>query len=116
MKKHKLLHFGHCYLNKSGDLVIELLSGNKRHGYMFAASSAHPSVFLQNIWIQTRIVPNDGHWIEISAKDFVMTSQVHSSGYKVKPAPKGGPCVISKFGGEPMKFAVASSVTKNRPY
>ena len=96
MKKYKLLRFGHCYLNESGDLVIGLLHGNKKHGYTFAASSAHAAAFLQTIWIQTRMVPNDGHWTEISAKDFVMVSQVHSSGYKVKPAPKGGPCVISK--------------------
>lgn len=97
MKKYKLLHFGHCYINESGDLVIGLLHGNKKHGYKFAASSANPAVFLQEILIPTRIVPNDGHWIEISAKDFVVVSQVHSSGYKVKPAPKGGPAVISKF-------------------
>jgi len=97
MKKHKLLRFGHCYLNKSGDLIIGLLHGNKKHGYRFAASSAHPAAILQEIWIQTRIVPNDGHWTEISSKDFMVASQIHSSGYKVKPASKGRPCVISKF-------------------
>jgi hypothetical protein len=97
MKKYKLLRFGHCYLNSSGDLVIGLLHGNKKHGYKFAASSANPSAFLREVWIQTRIVPNDGHWTEIGPKDFVMVSQVHSSGYKVKPALRGGPCLISKF-------------------
>jgi len=97
MKKYKLLRFGHCYINESGDLVIGLLHGNKKRGYIFAASSAHPAAFLQNIWIQTRIVPNDGHWTEVSAKDFMVVSQVHSNGYKVRPAPKGEPCLISKF-------------------
>jgi hypothetical protein len=77
MKKYKLLHFGHCYINESGDLVIGLLHGNNKRGYTFAASSAHPAAFLQNIWIQTRIVPNDGHWTEVSAKDFMVVSQVH---------------------------------------
>ena len=57
MKKHKLLRFGHCYINESGDFAIGLLHGNKKHGYRFAATHANPAVFLQEIWIQTPYSP-----------------------------------------------------------
>ena len=98
MKKYKLLRFGHCYMNADGDFIIGLLRGNKAHGYWFAASSAHPAVFLQDVWVQSRIVPNDGHWIEIVPDTFVAISQIHASGYKIKPAlKKGGSAVISKY-------------------
>lgn len=96
MKKYKLLRFGHCYINASGDLVIGLLHGNKKRGYTFAASSAHPAMFLQNLWIPSRIVPNDGHWTEVSSSEFNVVSMYHAAGYKANPTPKGGICV-AKF-------------------
>ena len=98
MKKHKLLRFGHCYMNTDGDFIIGLLRGNKAHGYWFAASSAHPAVFLREVWVQSRSVPDDGHWIEIVPNDFVLVSQLHASGYKIKPTlKKGGLPAILKY-------------------
>lgn len=99
MNKYKILHFGHCYLNSEGDFVIGLLSGNKKHGYTFAASHAHPySVALGKLHVDSRVVPNDGHWIEVSPEAFNLVSQCHSGGYKVKPPDKaGGRAVISKY-------------------
>lgn len=99
MRKYKLLRFGHCYSNQEGDFVIGLLGGDKKHGYTFAASHAHPYAMLGRIYIQSRVVPNDGHWIEIDPAMFNVASAVHVSGHKVKfPAGKSGEFpVISKY-------------------
>lgn len=98
MKKHKLLRFGHCYLNEPGDFVIGLVGGNKKHGYTFIASHAHPNVMLGRIYIQSRMVPNDGHWIEVTPESYGIVSNIHASGYKVTfPTKRGERPVISKF-------------------
>ncbi len=97
MKKFKLLRFGHCYINQEGDFVIGLLRGDKKHGYTFAASHAHPNVMLGRIQIQSRVVPNDGNWTEITPEMFNVASTCHASGYKVKPATLGGLPVITKY-------------------
>lgn len=97
MKKYKLLRFGHCYVNRDGTFIIGLVGGNKRHGYTMLASHAHPYVFLQNINVMSRIVPNDGNWMEITPYQYNAISSYHADGYIVKPSPKGGPFVISKF-------------------
>ena len=98
MKKYKLLRHGHCYINEQGDFVIGLMSGTKRLGYTFIASYANPNVMLGKIHIQSRIVPNDGHWIEIHPQMFNVVSAVHISGHKVKfPSVKGTLPVILKY-------------------
>ena len=98
MKKHKLLRFAHCYINQEGDFVIGLLSGDKKHGYQFAGSHANPSVWLGTFQLMSRIVPNDGNWIEIDHKIFNVASVLHVTGHIVKfPAKKGRELpVISK--------------------
>ena len=85
MKKHKLLRFGHCYSNEAQNLVIGLLRGNKRRGYTFAASTTAPFI-LEKIWMPSRIVPNDGHWKEVSFDLFCNLCDFHSHyrmGYKI---------------------------------
>ena len=73
-----------------------LVGGNKKHGYTMFASHANPYIFLENINVMSRIVPNDGNWIEITPEQYKAIASYHSEGYVVKPAPKGGPFVISK--------------------
>ena len=90
MKNYKLLRFGHCYINHEGDFVIGLVGGDKRHGYVFLASHAHPSVMLGKIQIQSRIVPNDGHWLEIDPEAYNIASILHASGLKMKVPVFGG--------------------------
>ena len=98
MKKYKLLRFGHCYINSDGSFIIGLLHGDKRHGYWFVAHHVDPMVVcLDKIMVLNRIVPNDGHWTEISLRDYNVVASFHIAGYKVKPAPKGGPALISKY-------------------
>lgn len=84
MKKYKLLRFGHSYINREGDLAIHLMGGCKKKGYKLAASSAHPNVWLGKIQILSRIVPNDGNWIEVDARTFNAASSLLVRGYKVK--------------------------------
>jgi hypothetical protein len=84
MKKFKLLRVGHCYINREGDFVVALLRGDKKHGYKFAASHAHPNVWLGKIQTLSRIVPNDGNWIEIEPAMFNIASAFHYSGHVVK--------------------------------
>jgi hypothetical protein len=83
MNKYKLLKFGHCYLNKTGNFVVGLLSGNVKHGYVFACSHAHPSVMINECHMQSRIVPNDGNWIEVSKEMFNAVHAVHVTGHVV---------------------------------
>jgi|ERR1017187_6500457 hypothetical protein len=98
MKKYKLFKFGHCYINEQGDFVIGLVSGNKWHGYTFIASHAHPNVMLGKIHVQSRMVPNDGHWIEVTPEMYNIAASFHVSGYKVTlPIKHGKRPAISKY-------------------
>lgn len=100
MKKFTLIRFGHCYINRQGDFAVALLRGDKKHGYQLAASSAHPNVWLGQIQIQTRVIPNDGSWMEIDPAMFNVASACHASGHVVKfPVGKtnGELPVISKY-------------------
>jgi len=80
MKKYMLLRFGRCYLNREGDFVIALLRGDKSHGYEFAASHAHSSVWLGRIYIRSRVVLDDGNWIEVDPSVFNAASALHIHG------------------------------------
>ena len=84
MKKYRLLHYGHCYINKNGDFAVALIGGDKKHGYIFQASHTCRDFFTGKIYIRSRIVPNDGHWMEISPQDFVASTIMHGAGYPVK--------------------------------
>ena len=89
MKKYKLFRFGECYINREGDFVIGLLHGDKKHGYVFAASHAKPSVLLGTIQTLSRIVPNDGNWINIDHDMFNLASRLYITGHVLKfPAKK----------------------------
>ena len=89
MKKYTLLRFGHCYINREGDFAVSLLRGDKKHGYKLAASHANRNVWLGQIQLQSRIIPNDGSWIEIDPAIFNVASTLHVSGYVTK-FPSGG--------------------------
>jgi len=101
MKKYKLLKFGHCYINREGDFAIGLLSGDKKHGYQLAASSAHPSVWLGKIQVMSRVVPNDGNWIEIGPEEFNVASALHVTGHVAKfpasPTSRELPVISKKY-------------------
>jgi hypothetical protein len=98
MKKYKLLKFGQCYINREGDFVIALLGGEKKKGYRFAGSHAHPYVVLGTFQLLSRIVPNDGNWIEITPYGFNVASHYHSQGYVMRLSDKPGePPVITKY-------------------
>lgn len=84
MKKYKLLRFGHCYINREGDFAIGLLRGDKKSGYELAASHAHPNAWLGKIHILSRVVPNDGNWVEIDPQMFNVASAFHTTGHVVK--------------------------------
>lgn len=97
MKKYKLLRFGHCYTSRNGEFVVALLKGDKKHGYLFVGSHVKPCVILGKFQLLSRVVPNDDSWIEISADTFNVASELHISGYIVKPSEyRGGLPVISK--------------------
>ena len=68
MKKFKLLRYGHCYSTKNGDFIVCLIAGHHTRGYTFLAS--HSKMYMHRLYIGSRIVPNDGHWIEIDPKYF----------------------------------------------
>jgi hypothetical protein len=95
--KYKTLKFGRCYVNEDGSFVVCLLAGSKRKGYLFAASHVHPFAFLGTISLQSRIVENDGRWIEINPEMFNVASAFHATGHVVKlPSEKGSLPRISK--------------------
>ncbi len=101
MKKYKLLRFGHCYINREGDFVVGLLYGDKKNGYFLAASHANPSVWLGTIQMLSRVVPNDGNWIDIDPEVFNVASALHVSG-RVLTFPNGNstgerPVVTKKY-------------------
>lgn len=87
MKKFKLLRFGHCYINREGDFAVALLHGDKKHGYQFAASHAHPLVWLGKIQMLSRVVPNDENWREIDLNTFKAASAFHATGHVIKFVP-----------------------------
>jgi len=84
MRKYKLFRFGHYYINREGSFAIGLLYGDKRHGYLFAASYANPILWLGKIQIQSRIVPNDDNWIEIDRAMFNVASILHIRGHTMR--------------------------------
>lgn len=83
MKKYRLLHYGHCYINKTGDFAIALIGGSKKYGYIFQASHTCRNFLTGKIYIRSRIVPNDGYWREIPPQDFIMTTILHGEGRPV---------------------------------
>jgi hypothetical protein len=87
MKKYKLLKFGRCYINQKGDFVIGLMSGKKKYGYYLVGSHANTSVFLGHFWLESRIVPNDGNWIEVHPKMFNVASALHMTGHVMEVRP-----------------------------
>lgn len=89
MKKYKLLRFGQCYINRVGDFIIGLLYGDKKHGYVFAASHANPSTMLGKIQAMSRIVPNDGNWTEITPEQFNVASALHWKGQVMQMTANG---------------------------
>jgi hypothetical protein len=80
MKKYKLLRFGHSYINRTGDFAVSLMYGDKKHGYVFAAQHANPAVWLGTVQTLSRIVPNDGNWIDISPEQFNVASALMVGG------------------------------------
>jgi len=96
MKKFKLFRFGKCYINREGDFVIALLKGSKKHGYTFAGSNANPSVWLGKFYLLSRIIPNDGSWIEVDEALFNIASAFHVSGYITQLSPEKLPAAIIK--------------------
>lgn len=84
MKKYKLLRHSKCYINRVGDFVICLLDGNKKKGYEFAGSHAHPKVILGKFQLMSRIVANDGNWTEITPQQFNIVAAYHSYGGTVR--------------------------------
>jgi len=84
MKKFKLLKFGQCYINQTGDFVIALLSGDKKHGYQFAGSHANPAVWLGTFQLLSRVIPNDGNWSEVDHAMFNVASALHVTGHVAK--------------------------------
>jgi len=84
MKKFKLLRFGQCYINQTGDFVIGLLSGDKKHGYQFVGNHANSAVWLGKFQLLSRIVPNDGNWREVDPAMFNVASALHATGHVVK--------------------------------
>jgi len=82
--KYKTLKFGKCYINKAGDFAIGVLSGDKKHGYQFAGTCAHPYVWLGQFQLQSRLVPNDGNWREIEVEMFNAVSALHVTGNVVE--------------------------------
>ncbi len=91
MKKYRLLRFGHCYITKNGDFAIALISGNKTRGYTFRSAHTCRNFLPGDITMRTRVVPNDGYWLEITPQDFVVAYHVINQGYTVKmtEAPEG---------------------------
>lgn len=96
MKKYKLLRFNRSYINRSGDFAVSLMYGDKKQGYVFAASHANPTVWLGTVQTITRIVPNDGNWSEIQPEQFNLASALHSQGLTIQLTSNSG--VISAFG------------------
>lgn len=101
MKKYKLLKFGKCYINTEGDFVIGLLRGDKKHGYTFAGSHAHPHVWLGTFQLMSRVITNDGNWKEIDPSMYNVASALHTTGHVLKfPANRSGgelPVVSKKY-------------------
>lgn len=97
MKKFKLLRFGKCYINREGDFVIALLRGSKKKGYLFAGSNANPSVWLGTFSLLSRIVPNDGNWIEIDKQTFNVASAFHVTGHVIQFSDNKLPVVSKKY-------------------
>jgi hypothetical protein len=83
MKKYKLLRHGHCYVTKNGDFAVALIGGNKRHGYTFIAGHTCRNFITGKIYMQSRIVPNDGHWKEIPPQEFAVVAYHHGEGRSV---------------------------------
>lgn len=80
MRKYKLLQFGKCYVNRTGDVAITLLSGCKKKGYQFAGSCAAPAMLLGKFQLLSRVVENDGNWVEVTPSVFNAASAWHSKG------------------------------------
>jgi hypothetical protein len=87
-------------MNEDGSFVIGLLMGNKEYGYIFAASHAHPNVFLGTIHIQKRVVENDSHWTEIPHEMFNIASSLHATGHVVK-MPAGWRAFVEEHKNDP---------------
>jgi hypothetical protein len=83
MKKYKLLRFGQCYLNRRGEFAIAMLRGTKKKGYQLAAS--HVNTWLGKIQMLSRVVPNDGNWVEITPAMFTIASECHAKGRLCPP-------------------------------
>lgn len=99
MKKFKLLRFGKCYVNRRGDIAVKLLRGNKRRGYQLEGSCNNPIMFVGRFQLVSRVVPNDGNWIEITQAGFGVASTLHSAGEPLQLVPDWERDMIGNFQG-----------------
>lgn len=75
--KYKGLKFGQPYINQERSFIFVLVGGSKKKGYHFVGSHSHPSVILGDFYLLSRVVPNDGNWLEINYKTFNDASTFH---------------------------------------
>lgn len=68
MNKYKLLRFGKMYVNTSAHWAVIPIRGNRKKGYTFLADSDREFP-LGEILVESRIVPNDGSWVEVGIKE-----------------------------------------------
>ena len=80
MNKFKTLKVGRYYISRKGDFAIGLLGGSKKKGYNFVASYVQPTMWLGMIQTLSRVVPNDGSFLEIDRKMFEAASALHFKG------------------------------------
>lgn len=76
MRSYKLLRFGKCYINREGNIKIMLIGGSRRTGYVGIFDCQHPAVMFHKIYLGSRIVPNDGSWMEVDKSNVSEASRL----------------------------------------
>lgn len=84
MKKFSLLRIGHCYITRNGEYAVALLGGNKIRGYLCHITHICRNFIPGRVTIRSRIVPNDGTWVEIPPQEFPIVAHLHGEGRSVK--------------------------------
>jgi hypothetical protein len=65
MNTFKSMKFGKSYINHDNSLIVTLLGGNRNTGYIAHSTSTITNLLSGKIYILSRVIPNDGSWMEV---------------------------------------------------
>lgn len=85
-----------------------LVNGNQKEGYVGIFDCQHPAVTFHKIYVESRVVPNDGTWTEVDKSDVSQASAL-TGNYGKQMGRKISPLIIPPHFNYTLDFISPSS-------